>query len=445
MGRLNSLAVILGLSACSSGPDEGAILTFESPEGPISATRIEVILANAAPTAIADVDNQRRAPGSDADDAVRYYRQRALGGVVEGMKGVAGFQLRIEPDITTSTDEEFIPLVFVYDGDALVGVGAVEDALGDPAAVQITPGMITRYPVVVTGVSLLTDPAAPIERGTARTVSCSSSRDQEPWRSGVAWFPVVDPARPEGRAHQLRLLLPDVSVDPAATDASAREADLDCDQHPAANNDCDDLRSAYYNGAAESCDGFDTNCDSQRFIPQGCTPTNAACNVSNPATAGVQICDDTAGTLTACTPSAACLCSSAGGSAYCTKCTVDFTGSAATKAACSPSVGKVTLTACEATSCDVEVVGATTGWRAFIGTAETGPFTNRVVGVHNVYLEAKFGPMLAPTTGSIGEIYLRLTSASGTTLMPIQMEMGADGQCAPIPNGMGTSRMTCSP
>ncbi|MBL0212690.1 MAG: hypothetical protein IPQ07_02275 [Myxococcales bacterium] len=52
----------------------------------------------------------------------------------------------------------------------------------------------------------------------------------------------------------------------------------------------------------------------------------------------------------------------------------------------------MTLTACEATTCDVEVVGATTGWRAFIGTAETGPFTNRVVGVHNVYLEAKFGP-----------------------------------------------------
>ncbi|MBL0213432.1 MAG: hypothetical protein IPQ07_06095 [Myxococcales bacterium] len=146
MGRLSSLAMILGLSACNSGPDEGAILTFESPEGPISATRIEVVLANAAPTAIADVDNQRRAPGSEADDAVRYYRQRALGGVVEGMKGVAGFQLRIEPDITTSTDKAFIPLVFVYDGDALVGVGAVEDALGDPAAVQITPGMITRYP-----------------------------------------------------------------------------------------------------------------------------------------------------------------------------------------------------------------------------------------------------------------------------------------------------------
>ena len=440
---MRRLAPVLALlAACSNAPDQGAILTFETPEGPMTATRIEVVLANAKTDTISDVDNQRREPGSGAEDAVRYYRQRAKGGAVDGMSSITGFKLRIEPDITTSTDEEFVPFVFVYDGDALVGVGAVEDANGDPTGVQIAPKVMTSYTVVVTAVTVV-DADAAIDRGKARIVRCANDRNPL-WDSGIAWFPVADPARPNGRAHQLRLLLPDVSEDPAATDATMREADLDCDLHAAESNDCDDLRGAFHDGAPESCDGLDTNCDWARFTPQGCTQSSGVCNtVGN--TNGVQVCDDDEGTLGACTPSAACLC--AGGNPSCTRCLVDFTGTSTSRAPCSPSIGFVKLGMCEGTTgCRVEVLGTTNGWRAYISTMNNGGFTGTLAGVHNgVFLEAKLGNTLPFTQGSIGEVYLQITAGQGPFLFPIQMEMSSNtGSCTPI-SGASGSKMTCLP
>ncbi|CAN5896700.1 hypothetical protein BH11MYX3_BH11MYX3_13360 [soil metagenome] len=441
---------VLVLSACGdSGPNQGAILTFDTPDGAVTATRLEVVLANASPDTIAEVDNQRREPGSSAEDAVRYYRQRALGGVVEGMTTLAGFKLRIEPDVTTSTDESFIPFVFVYNGDALVGIGNVEDELGDPTHVLITPGTLTSYSIVVSPITVRDADEAAVDRGTARVVSCANRQDQASWKSGVAWFPVADPARPNGRAHQLRLLLPDLAKDPAATDATMREDDLDCDQHPASSNDCDDLRGAFYAGAPESCDGLDTNCDSQRFVPQGCAQTNPSCTTLG-TSSGVQICDDDEGTLSACTPSAACLCSAGGGTSYCTRCVVEFTGPTASRAACSPSVGKVLLPpTCSNAGCTVEVGGATNAWRAYIGATETASFTTKLSGVHSaVYVEAKRSGMLPQSAGSIGEVYLLVTSAQGGTVtLPIQIEMNSEPNtaCPPVPGGNGTSRMICSP
>lgn len=443
MRRLGCAAVVIGLVACGDpGPDEGAILTLVSPAGPLAATRIEVVLANASPDAISDVDHQRREPGSRSSETVRYYRQRALGGVVDGMKGVSGFELRIEPDLTISTDEAFIPFVFVYDGATLVGVGNVEDAAGAPAPVAISPGMITSYTVVVTPVNVLSDDDAPIERGTLRTVSCGREASGL-WTSGVAWFPIADPALPSARQHQLRLLLPDLAADATATDATARAADLDCDQHPAADSDCDDLRTAYFSGAPDSCDGFDTNCDAQHFVPQGCNSVGS-CTVTPGTSSGVQICDDETGTLGQCTPSAACLCTDG---STCAKCTIDFMGNAANSAACSPSVGRLSFQMCGALGCTIEVAGATNGWRAFISTAETGPFGTILTNAHGpVFVEAKLGQTLPVTLGSIGEIYFLVTPANSPTVtVPIQLEMKSPSQCTPIPNGMGTSRMTCSP
>ncbi|MBA3460834.1 MAG: putative metal-binding motif-containing protein [Deltaproteobacteria bacterium] len=440
MRRLASVLALL--AACDSAPDQGATLTFETPGGPMTATRIEVVLANAKTDTISDVDNQRREPGSGAEDAVRYYRQRAKGGAVDGMSSISGFKLRIEPDATTSTDEEFVPFVFVYNGDALIGVGAVEDASGDPSAVQIAPKVMTGYTVTVTAVQTV-DADAAIDRGKARIVRCTNERSA-PWDSGIAWFPVADPVRPNGRAHQLRLLLPDVGADPAATDATMREADLDCDDHRAEANDCDDLRGAFHDGAAESCDGLDTNCDQARFTPQGCTQSSGTCSVAGSG-GGIQICDDAEGTLGACTPSAACLC--AGGNPGCSKCLVDFTGAAASRAPCTPSIGFVKLPMCEGTTgCRVEVLGATNGWRAYISTMNSGGFTTTLDGVHfGVFLEAKLGNTLPFTQGSIGEVYLRITASQGPFLLPIQMEMSASTVgCTPASGGFG-SKMTCLP
>jgi hypothetical protein len=446
MRRLSWLAV-LAFAACDSGPNEGAILTFDAPEGAMTASRLEIVLANAAEDSISDVDNQRREPGSGGGDAVRYFRQRAVGGTIEGTTSVQGFQLRIEPDMTTSTDETFIPIVFAYDVDRLIGVGVIEDENGDPTHAQITPGTITSYTVTMGPVQALDDDDAAVERGMARVVSCQGRLDAgTPWTSGVAWFPSADPARPNGRAHQLRLLLPDRGEDATATDATTREADLDCDAHPADANDCDDLRGAFYNGAAETCDGLDTNCDSQRYLAQSCTPQNETCTVTPNTPAGVQLCDDDAGTLGACTASAACMCSGTGGSPFCTQCTVDFLGSnASAKTACSPSIGKLKLPMCEGVACTVEVATGTNGWRGYISLLETGGFTTKLSDVHTaVYLEVKRSGTLPATPASVGEVYLLVTTPEGTITFPVQMLMNFQAQaCQAIPMGSG-SKMNCS-
>lgn len=420
------------------------MLTFTTPDGAMTATKLEVVLANAAEAAISEIDNQRREPGSREADAVRYYRQRAVGGTIEGTTDLAGFKLRIEPDLTTTTDESFIPIVFAYDVDRLIGVGVIEDANGDPTHALVTPGTVTSYTITMGAVQAVDDDAAPVDRGMARVVSCRSRPDVGgEWKSGVAWFPVADPARPDGRAHQLRLLLPDVGQDPLATDATGRTADLDCDAHPADASDCDDLRRTFYAGAAETCDGLDTNCDSERYIAQSCTPTDATCALAAPS--GVQLCDDDAGTLGACNASAACLCA-AGNSPYCVQCTVDFLGAAAAKTACSPSIGKVVLPMCESPAiCTVEVAAATIGWRGFISTLETSGFTTKLTGIHgSVYLEVKRMGTLPVTSLGVGEVYLLITTAQGTITLPVQLLMNPQtNACQPISGGSG-SKMTCT-
>ena len=447
--RLAWLAV-LAFAACDSGPNEGAILTFETPDGAMTATKIEVVLASSAEAAISDVDNQRHEPGSGADDAVRYYRQRAVGGTIEGTTSVSGFTLRIEPDMTTTTDESFIPIVFAYDADKLIGVGVIEDDNGDPTHALITPGTVTSYTITMSPVQALDDDDAAVDRGTARVVTCAQRTDGTglgDWKSGVAWFPVADPERPNGRAHQLRLLLPDVAADPLATDATGRAADLDCDTHPADASDCDDLRRAFYSGAAETCDGLDTNCDSQRYLAQSCTPQNATCTVTPNTPTGVQLCDDNAGTLGGCSESAACLCAATGGSATgCVSCVVDFaSGTTSAKTACSPSVGKILLPMCEGGGCTVEVAAATNGWRGYVSTLETTGFTTKLANIHNsVYLEVKRSGSLPASSTSVGEVYLLVTNAQGTVTVPVQMLMNFQAAaCRAIPMGSG-SQMNCS-
>ena len=431
---MRPLACFLALAvtgACSSAPDEGAILTFETPAGSMIATRVEVVLANASASSISEIDNQRLQPGSFEDDGVRYYRQRARGGEIQGTRTVAGFELRIEPDMSTSTDEKFIPFAFIYDSHRLAGVGAVLDANGEPSAVEIKPGVITSYTMTVTNVRQVADEDA-LERDGARVVACST-RNQS-WVSGYAW------ATP---THELRLLLPDVGTDEKATDATDRVADLDCDAHAADESDCDDVRGRYYRGAAESCDGLDTNCDGQRYQATGCTQPNLACNIVGGQN-GVQICDDDAGTLGACTPTAGCACTSATGDG-CARCQVAFTASTTSAAACSPSIGKLHLEGCPQTGCTVEVATGTNGWRAYIGPTENGPFSTKITGAPgDFYLEAKNGNTFTQTQGAVGEIYLLVTTDQGTRTMAVQMDMYVDDAC-PLATGGSSSRMLCSP
>lgn len=435
MRQLACLLVLVA-AACDPGANEGAVLTFTTPEGPLAATRLEIVLANAATDAISDVANQRHEPGSEASEAVRYYRQRAFGGTIEGSLDLDGYQLRIEPDATISTDERFVPFVFAYAADQLVGIGAIEDDSGDPTFAQITPGALAGYAVTMTRMVENDAADAAIERGAARVVTCAAATTGARWNSGVAWLP-------HGR--QLRLLLPDRARDDGATDATARTADLDCDAHPADASDCDDLRGAFYSGAAETCDGLDTNCDSQRYIAQACNAGGASC--PGLPTSGVQICDDESGALGVCRISAECACAQGTATPGCWSCTVDFPGgTAAAKPACSPSIGKIKLPMCEGVGCSVEVTAATNGWRAFISLVETGGFSDKLSDVlGGVYLEVKRGTTLPVTADGIGAIYLRVTMGQVTTSVPILIFMNGDeSSCHPTANGNG-SVMTCSP
>jgi hypothetical protein len=274
---------------------------------------------------------------------------------------------------------------------------------------------------------------------------CTGS-DAGTWTSGIAWWPSADPTRPNGRAHQLRLLLPDLAADPLATDATARQLDLDCDTQPASGGDCDDLRAAYHGGAADSCDGLDTNCDGQRYVPQSCIQSGVTCSLGGMTNTGVAMCDDEKGTLGACTPTAACACASNPQS--CAHCVVDVIGTTAAKTFCAPAVGRLSLTGCSTTACTVEVVNATNGWGALVGTSETGPFTNKVSGVHSyVNIEAKKSGAFPFQMGSAGEVYLQVTDATNrVTIMPVDLQMSGDNNlCTPVPNAPTTSRMTCSP
>jgi hypothetical protein len=428
------IAWLLVLGACSSGPDQGAVLTFETPAGDMTATRIEVVLASASPAAIEDIDNQRVEPGSGESQAVRYYRQRARGGEVEVTSTVGGFQLRIEPDLAASPDETFIPFVLVYNGDALTSIATVQDGNGDPAPVEIKPGVMTSYTVTAQPMTAA-DADARIDAGKARVVTCYTDR-QLAWTSGYAWA---------GTSHQLRLLLPDTGADATATDATMRMADLDCDDHVAANNDCDDLRGTFYNGAPESCDGLDTNCDSARYIPQACMPANSMC-AGVGAAGGVQLCDDEEGNPGTCTPSAACLCQQGSTTPGCLRCIVDHTGPQNMRAACSPSVGQVHLGPCEGVACTVEVAGATNGWRAYISTQESQGFTDKLSNVHSVFLEVKHSGTQALTAAEIAEVYLLVTPNGAPPItVPIQLGMSTSQTCTPLATGSTSSRMLCTP
>src|SRR5262245_40908277 len=91
----------IGLGACSN---DGAILTFEAPDGPAGAARIQIVLASADLETIGTGIRQRMQPGVLNEEDVVYYRQRAKGGIVESVDTVDGFQVRIEPEVDAAPD-----------------------------------------------------------------------------------------------------------------------------------------------------------------------------------------------------------------------------------------------------------------------------------------------------------------------------------------------------
>lgn len=412
--------VVLG--AC--GSDDGAILTFESPGGPRAAARIEIVLASANAETIGTGIRQRKQPGALGEEDVVYYRQRARGGIVDEVDTVDGFQIRIEPEIEAAPDEQFIPFALIYDdASELIAVGAVEDPDGNPMPVEIREDVRIEYTMKITPVAY---PGADValEANQGLVVGCLDDH-AEVWTSGVAWRPDTGP--------QLRLLLADLAVDPAATDATERSADLDCDAFDAADDDCDDLRSAYHPGQSETCDGLDTDCDGQRMEVQPCVLTSSCGGM------GVSLCTDQGANAiaTQCQPDPTCACLDSQGTS-CARCIIDTRlGSVGgTRAACAPAIGKLHLDQyCEG-GCTVEIVDAD-GVEAGLGVVEMGPFGIRAQSTGIVYVRTKAGSggFTTPTMTftSVGRVFLAVTNSIRTQAFNVDIEITDDASddCTP--------------
>ncbi|MFN0245438.1 MAG: putative metal-binding motif-containing protein [Kofleriaceae bacterium] len=409
------------LGAC--GPNDGAILTFEAPDGVDGAARIEIVLASANAEAIGTGIRQRMQPGALGEEDVVYYRQRAKGGIVDVVETLDGFQVRIEPEIDAAPDETFIPFALIYD-DAreLIAVGAVEDPDGNPMPVEIREDVRIEYTMTITPVTY-PGATAPLETNQGLVVGCLDDQ-AEVWSSGVAWRPDTGP--------QLRLLFADLAADPSATDASERVADLDCDAFDAADNDCDDLRDAFHPGQSETCDGLDTDCDGRRMEVQSCVLPNSCGGM------GVSLCTDMGANAisTMCQPDPTCACLDAGGNT-CTRCVLGtrLVAGGAPRASCAPAIGKLHIEQyCEG-SCTVEVVDVE-GAEATISAVELGPFTANITSTGVVYLRVKTAPMFpAPsmTFTSVGRVFLAVTHENRTMSLNIDLEITDDsgGDCEP--------------
>lgn len=434
--RLSILAAV-GVLGCG-GVDRGAVLTVSSPDGPMAATRIEIVLASADPQFISTVKNQRISPAKLEEAAVIYYRQRATGGVVTSIGQLDSFVVRVEPDATAAPDEAFIPFVLAYDDDTLVGIGSVNDGAGDPSAIKIKDGGVIKYTVTMQALTAAS-PTAPIRAGEHMIVGCLDAM-HGPWTSGVAW---------QGASGiQRRLLLPDVATDATATDATSRSADLDCDEHEASSGDCDDLREAFHRGSGESCDGVDTNCDGSRYEVLQCPLSSAPSGcIGRP---GLQVCDELNPLApTSCRPDPACTCAD-GTVTGCTRCVLDFmaTSISTQQTPCAPSVGLLTLTGCtEALPCTIEVVGTTGGWDATVASLVTGPFSKKAVGVHaKVVLRVKRGGDVdGVADASVGSVQLLVTQGAGSEVIGVDLELGVGPDTCALTGGSGDFQMTCSP
>src|ERR1700733_3140096 len=258
--RLCLLVVLL--AACT---DDGAQLTFMAPNGPATAASYQIILAN--PDLVTAIANQRVEPTALTMQTVTYYLQRTTANVTsKPIPNVDGFTVRVEPSAMVS-QTSFIPFVLLYGADGqLVGIGTTA-----PGTIFVKSDQLDRYTIAIEPVTQVAD-TDPVAASQAMPVDCSGQA------SGVVWRPAA--------GGELRLLFPD---DPTTTDATQRPLDLDCDGHVVqpsdATADCDDSRARFYQGAPDVCDGEDTNCDDQRYIPIDCML--AACGTED----GVQLCD----------------------------------------------------------------------------------------------------------------------------------------------------------
>ncbi len=369
--------------------------------------------------------------------AARYYRQRASAGSVDGVARVDGFVIRIAPNADANADEVFIPFLVAIDREAgldrIVGIGAVLDEAGQPAAITIQGGRSDPYFVDMVALTDANDTG--IAAGESLTVDCAV--DQATVRSGIAWLP--------GGGPQLRLLLPE-SRD--SDDATARALDLDCDQHDPTDDDCDDLRAAFHGGQTELCDGLDTNCDGERLELLDCALQPGTCGPQ--ASTGVQLCVDVGmGSAGQCVGDPRCQCT-AGNPGECDKCILDFkpTVTVTEQEPCAPAADAIGIGCPVDDPCTVEVLPRGGPWEAKLSLDPTSGFASKVSGVTaavNLRVNLESGNTItAAPTDSVGFVFLAITNSTGTHYRGIDLELSNLAAAACTDLGGGLRVMQCS-
>lgn len=418
------LACLLVLaSAC--GSESGTVLGFAGDM--VEADRVEVVLASAKADHLTPIDGPRAS----------YFRQRINIDALEDVSSLGALTFRIEPDALEAPDEAFIPFVFAFKDQALVGVAMFAGPNGEPSAITLEPGKVTQYVLTVTALRQVGAHDV-IEPATGAVVECGG------WRSGYVWQP------PAGG--QLRVMLPDPQLDPAMKTATMRTADLDCDGRNVTEDDCDDLRADVHPGAEEGCDGVDSDCDGELLEVVSCTGANTCADES------VQLCkDDGLTPARACLPDASCACNAATG-ATCAGCAFHYhviDAAAGTKDLCAPAAGKRHFSQClqAPNGCSIQVVAVQGPFEVTLATEPSGTYGASVtlpIGIDDVYIRAV---LTEPQTftqepvESVGELYLAISAGGAPELVPLDLqvqESPVDGECPPTLSGpAGDAELTC--
>jgi hypothetical protein len=438
--RLPSFALV---ALCASGcADTGAHLTFSAPAGPRTASSFRVVLAT--PEIVPSVGSQRIALGDNATQTVSYYLQRTIAGASEDtVDKVDGFTVRIAPD-GDFADTQFIPFVLMYDAQAqIVGIGTYR--AGDtaaPSSILVMRDEIDKYTLDVEAVTQVDEKAAPAP-GQVRVIECEGQGDPATFTSGIVW-------NPQGGG-ELRIVFPD----DGGTDATGRALDLDCDGHAVAPDnsrpDCDDTRDWFHRDAEDVCDGYDTNCDGFQAIATACMPTTNTCIApgTNMPAPGLELCDDRTGESLGCHASASCQCETGAG---CITCSMPYMVGQADGLVrpCQPSIGLMsTYGKCSAQApCDVELLGATNGWKLELGPSSAGPFGTRATGVGDVLLLKAKHPddstfeQDVGTGRNLSDVSFAFITAAATEYVTMRIQIGEDPAVASCPV---SPMLTCAP
>nr|HEX4316968.1 putative metal-binding motif-containing protein [Kofleriaceae bacterium] len=430
IGRGAMLATLaLALAACSS--ETGALVILSAPDHPQVAT-VEIILASADPANITAVTGQRVDETTDQPETVRYFRQRATTGPVKVGGDLDGFRFHVEPNSAVAPDAELVPFAIARaPADAndpagqILAIGIAHDpTASDPGPVSITidPDALQVFQVDVEAASAT---SASVAAQQVDEIACTSSGATTP--SGIVWRPASGP--------ELRLLLP-LASGGAGEDATTRPLDLDCDGHAPIGSgaDCDDLASDVFPGAAETCDGRDTNCDGQPTVFETCaTPAGAGSDCS-----GIAVCNG--GSAGACQPDLSCA-----GTAADAECDITLDVSALP---CAPAVGDLALPECSnGSGCTIRVLQSDGVWEATVAAQPQGPFGPTAM-THNGQFSLEVEPMAtlpAAQAGPAGQVFLAIQQAAGGVLryLPVALDYTPGDSCT-LQDGGPLDQMACT-